>query len=164
MDGPSGGAKDRLMIESDVLYAHIKESDWLKAPAETLLKAVHEGEARNFYAGREVLHELYYLLSRSGQRPEEALSKVGALTRIGNLTWTSTSTDNDLLALSLVATYRLSSIFDAYRAAACLLHDPDHTMVSTDSVYDEILGLKRVDPRDLAERLLDKGTETSERR
>lgn len=156
MDVPSGGVKNSLMIESDVLYAHIKEKDWLKTPAETLLKAVQAGEARNFYADREALHELYYLLSRSGQSPEEALSRVGALTRIGNLIWTTTSTDTDLLALSLIATYRLSSIFDAYHAAACLLHDPDHTMVSTDSVYDKILGLKRVDPRDLAEHLSDK--------
>ena len=141
------------MIESDVLYAHVKQRDWLKDHAETLLRAVQAGEMKNVCADRETLHELYYLLARSGVKAEEALSRVGALTRIPNLRWVGTDTDDDLLALSLMATYRLSSVFDAYHASACLLHDPEHTVVSTDSVYDKILGLKRVDPRELGGRL-----------
>ena len=67
--------------------------------------------------------------------------------QIRNLAWPPTSTDVDLLALSLLATYDISSVFDAYHAAACLLNDPDHTIVSTDQVYDKIKNLTRVEPK-----------------
>jgi hypothetical protein len=52
----------------------------------------------------------------------------------------------DLLALSLISTYDLSSIFDAYHAASCLLNDPEQTIVSIDEVYDKVKNLKRMDP------------------
>ena len=64
-----------------------------------------------------------------------------------NIVWVPTTTDNDLLALTLVSTYRLTSIFDAYHAAACLLGDPEQTILSTDEVYDKIPRITRIDPR-----------------
>jgi hypothetical protein len=46
--------------------------------------------------------------------------------------------------------YGVSSIFDAIYAATALTERvPDHTIVSTDKVYDRISGVKRVDPREL---------------
>ncbi len=78
---------------------------------------------------------------------------MGALTRIPNLKWVATTTDDDLLALSLITTYGLSSAFDSYHAAACLLKDPEHAIVSMHDVYDKIPRIKRIDPRKLAERI-----------
>jgi predicted nucleic acid-binding protein len=78
---------------------------------------------------------------------------VGALTRIGNIEWPPTTTDTDLLALSLVSMYKLTSIFDAYHAATCLLVDPELALVSTDEAYDGIPQIRRTDPRELADRI-----------
>jgi predicted nucleic acid-binding protein len=138
------------MIETDILFSHIKEEDWLKEDAETILRHVAAGRFGEVRVSREAIHELYYLLARTGHRPADIVSKVGALTRIANLSWAPTTTDHDLLALSLVTTYGLSSIFDSYHAAACLLEDPEHEMVSTDDAYDRIPRITRIDPRKLA--------------
>jgi predicted nucleic acid-binding protein len=142
-----------LMIETDILYAHLKEDDRLKEDAETLLAAVDSGALGKVYASREALHELHYLLKRAGWPSDEALAKVGALTRIRNIEWSPTTSDTDLLALSLVSMYKLSSIFDAYHAATCLLADPECMLVSTDPAYDGIPQTRRTDPRELAERI-----------
>jgi predicted nucleic acid-binding protein len=100
-------------------------------------------------AGRETLHELYYVLSRGGTSVDQILSVLGGLTAIPNLRWVATDFDADLLALSLMKTYGLTSIFDAYQAATCLLHDPDKLIVSTDHVYDAVRGLSRRSPETL---------------
>ncbi|MEM2886037.1 MAG: hypothetical protein QXF24_08125 [Thermoproteota archaeon] len=71
------------------------------------------------------------------------------MTSIRNLVFLETNCAIDLLAISLIAQYKLSSIFDAYYAATCLNQVEDRTVVSTDSTYDRIPGLKRVDPREL---------------
>ncbi len=142
-----------MLIETDILFAHIKEKDWLKETAEEFLRAVQNGKFGTVYTCRESLHELYYLLDRSGSTPQEALSRIGALTRIKNIEWPSTTTDTDLLALSLIATYDIASVFDAYHAASCLLADPDHTIISTDSIYDRIPRIKRIEPKAAVEKL-----------
>jgi hypothetical protein len=44
----------------------------------------------------------------------------------------------------------LGSIFDAIYAAVSLSNDnPDHTIVSTDCIYDRIEGLTRLDPTNI---------------
>jgi predicted nucleic acid-binding protein len=141
-----------LLIETDVLFAHIKESDWLKKSADALLRSIEEGNHGTTFASREALHELYYLAPKVGWNGDEALSKIGSLTHIRNLEWPATTTDVDLLALSLLATYDLSSIFDAYHAATCLLFDPEHLLVSTDQAYDKIKNLHRVEPKAITQK------------
>jgi predicted nucleic acid-binding protein len=145
------------MIETDILFSHLKKEDWLKEDAETILKHVASGKFGEVSVSREAIHELYYLLDRSGHPPADILSKVGALTRVPNLSWVATTTDDDLLALSLLTTYGLSSVFDSYHAAACLLRDPEHKMVSTDEVYDRIPRITRLDPRRLASQIREEG-------
>jgi hypothetical protein len=45
--------------------------------------------------------------------------------------------------------FKLNSIFDAYYAATALNSVPDHTIISTDEVFDSVTGIKRSDPRAL---------------
>jgi predicted nucleic acid-binding protein len=151
------------MIETDILFSHIKDDDWLKDDAETILRHVVSGKFGEVQVSREAIHELYYLLARTGHTPADILSKVGALTRIANLSWASTTTDHDLLALSLVTTYGLSSIFDSYHAATCLLEDPEHKMVSTDEAYDRIPRITRIDPRKLAAQIREEESRKTKR-
>jgi predicted nucleic acid-binding protein len=152
-----------LMIETDILFSHIKDKDWLKEDAETILRQVAVGRFGEVQVSREAIHELYYLLARTGHPPADILSKVGSLTRIANLFWTPTTTDHDLLALSLVTTYGLSSIFDSYHAATCLLEDSEHKMVSTDDAYDRIPRITRIDPRKLAAQIREEESKKAKR-
>jgi hypothetical protein len=45
--------------------------------------------------------------------------------------------------------YGLESIFDAYYAATALNQVPDHSIISTDTVFERIPGITRIDPREI---------------
>ncbi|WP_016729862.1 type II toxin-antitoxin system VapC family toxin [Saccharolobus islandicus] len=136
-----------MMIESDILLAHIKSEDRLKAVADTILLRIARGELK-VIASREVFHELYYVLKNMNLSPQEILLKLGALKSIPNIDWVPTTVDTDLLALSLMSQYGISSIFDSYYVATCLLYDKDKIIISTDHIFDKVLGIRRIDPRD----------------
>lgn len=80
--------------------------------------------------------------------PQEILLRLGALKSIPNIDWVPTTVDTDLLALSLMSQYGISSIFDCYYVATCLLYDKDKIIISTDHIFDKVLGIRRIDPRD----------------
>lgn len=142
-----------MMLETDVLYAYVKDEDWLKPTADRLVTMIAEGKLGPFYVSREVLHELYYVSAAEGVSLDEIVSRFAALTAIRNLNFVETIYEIDLLALTLMRQYKIDSIFDAYYAAAALNQDPDRTLVSTDKVFDKVPGLKRVDPRELLKRI-----------
>ena len=81
------------------------------------------------------------------------MEKITALTMLKGIEWIPTTIETDLTALTLISEYGLTSIFNTYYAATNLLYDPDRIIESTNSVYDRIPGLSRVDPRDLARRV-----------
>lgn len=141
-----------MLIETDIILAHIKESDWLKPYATVILEAATRGEIK-LYASRELIHELYYVASRLDMSLSIILERIVALSKLNGIEWIPTTLDVDLTALTLMSEYGLTSIFDAYHAATTLLYDPDKMIVSTDRVYDRVPGLIRVDPRELAKRL-----------
>ncbi|MBM5805046.1 MAG: type II toxin-antitoxin system VapC family toxin [Candidatus Verstraetearchaeota archaeon] len=138
-----------MMIESDVLYAYVKENDWLKEASERLVSKIEKGDFGEVYASREVLHELYYVSLDEEVRIDDYVYRVANLTSVKNLVFLETSYEIDLLAISLMKQYRLTSIFDAYYAATCLNQVRDRKIVTTDTVYDRIPGISRIDPRDL---------------
>lgn len=135
------------MIESDVLYAYIKRDDWLKKDAVRLVSKIERGGLGIVYASREVLHELYYVSIEEGVTVDEFLTRAAALTAIKNLQYLDTTYEIDLLALALMKQYGLTSIFDAYYAATAANQITDHTIISTDSVFDRIPAIRRIDPR-----------------
>jgi hypothetical protein len=88
------------------------------------------------YASRESLHELYYVSKKEGVSLDEYISRAAALTAIENLKFIETTYQIDLLALALMKQCKIESIFDAYYVAAALNQVPDHTIISTDEVFD----------------------------
>ncbi|RLE59425.1 MAG: VapC toxin family PIN domain ribonuclease [Thermoprotei archaeon] len=142
-----------MMIETDILYAYVKTKDWLKPVATRIIVAIEAGKLGKIYASREVLHELYYVSMQEGVSLDDYIFRVAAITNIENLEFLETTTEIDLLALTLMRQYNISSIFDAYYAATALAQVEDHTIISTDSVFDKIPGIKRIDPRVVVERL-----------
>ncbi|MEM3441968.1 MAG: PIN domain-containing protein [Candidatus Bathyarchaeia archaeon] len=137
------------MIETDVLYAYVKKDDWLKPAATYVISKIACGEFGVVYASRESLHEIYYVAKEEGASPDEIIARIAALVTIENLAFIDTSNEIDLLALTLMRQYGLSSIFDAYYAATALNQISDHTIISTDAIFDRIPGIKRIDPREL---------------
>lgn len=138
-----------MMIETDMLYAYVKKEDWLKTTAYNVVLKIRKGELGTVYASRESIHELYYVSKEEGVSIDEYISRVAALTAIENLTFTETTYEIDLLALILMKQYKLESIFDAYYAATALNQVPDHSIISTDAVFDAIPGVVRIDPREM---------------
>lgn len=138
-----------MMIEADILYAHVKRDDWLKAAAEKLLRRMVRGDFGVVLTSREVLHELYYVSMEEGVTLEMYISRLAALTALPNLKYLDTTSEIDILAATLMKQFKLDSIFDAYYAATALNAVPDRTIASTDDVFDKVTGIKRVDPRTL---------------
>ena len=138
-----------MLIETDCIYAFVKSSDRLKPIADKLMWRIKEGELGEITASREVFHELYYVSMREGVTLDEYIRRVAALTSIKNLRFLPTTSEVDLLALTLMRQYRLTSIFDAYHAATALNQVPDRTIISTDHIYDGIPGLTKVEPQTL---------------
>ncbi|BDB99962.1 type II toxin-antitoxin system VapC family toxin [Saccharolobus caldissimus] len=137
-----------MLLESDVLIAHLKTEDRLKEVSEKLLLKIAKGEL-SIIVSREAIHEIYYVLRNMNLPIREILNKIGALRSIPNIEWIPTTIDIDLLALALMSQYNITSIFDAYHAATCLLYDKEKVIISTDHIYDKIPGIKRIDPKDL---------------
>ncbi|MEM2960429.1 MAG: PIN domain-containing protein [Candidatus Bathyarchaeia archaeon] len=137
------------MIETDVLYAYIKREDWLKPTAKKVISKVVRGDLGTVYASRESLHEIYYVSRAEGISIDDLITRFAALTALENLVFLETTYEIDLLALALMRQYNISSIFDAYHAATALNQVPDHTIISTDTIFDNIPGIKRIDPRGL---------------
>jgi len=135
------------MIEADILYAHVKKDDWLKPAANKFLRRMVRGDFGTVLTSREVLHELYYVSMEEGVTLESYISRLAALTALPNLKYVDTTSEIDILAVTLMRQFKLSSIFDAYYAATALNVVPDHTIASTDEVFDKVTGVKRVDPR-----------------
>jgi predicted nucleic acid-binding protein len=137
------------MVETDLLYAYIKRENWLKPTADSIMSRIMKGEFGIVYASRETLHEIYYVSKEEDVSADELIARGAALTAIENLTFLQTTFEIDLLALALIRQYGFASIFDAYYAATALNQVEDHTIISTDKVFDCIPGIKRIDPRKL---------------
>ena len=138
-----------MMIETDLLLAHVKSDGWLKPIAGKLMERVARGDFGAVSTSREVLHELYYVSMEEGVDLESYIARIVALTSIPNLKFLDTTSEIDILAATLMKQFNLTSIFDAYFAATALNAVPDHTIVSTDEVFDKVTGIKRRDPRTL---------------
>jgi predicted nucleic acid-binding protein len=137
------------MIETDMLYAHVKPDDWLKPTAEKLIRRIARGDYGIVFTSRETLHELYYVSIEEGATLDEYVSRLAALTAIPNLQFLETTFEVDILSATLMKQFKLTSIFDAYYAATALGSVPDHTIISTDDVFDKVTGITRTDPRKL---------------
>lgn len=138
-----------MMIETDILYAIVKSEDWLKPTAMSLLRKMVNGQLGLVCASRESLHELYYTSAEEGVSIDDYIGRVASLTSLPNLRFLETNYETDILALTLMKQFKISSIFDAYYAATCLSMVDDRTIVSTDEVYDRVPGMTRRDPRGL---------------
>lgn len=138
-----------MLLEADLLIAYLKKEDWLKPLARKVIGAVEEGKLKNIHSSTEVLHEMYYVFAEFATL-ETILADLAKVATLTNLSFLQPGTEVYLSAVHLAKSYRISSIFDAiYAATALSRHVPDHTIISTDEVFDRVPGLRRVRPGDL---------------
>ena len=73
------------MIETDLLYAFVKKSDWLKPTATKFMEKVNRGELKTVHASRESLHEIYYVSKEEGVTIDDIIERISSITAIDNL-------------------------------------------------------------------------------
>lgn len=138
-----------MLIESDMFIAYMKREDWLKDSALNIFNAIEEGKLRGIQASSEVFHEIYYVFSDYASL-DVIIGNQARMAAFDGIAYIDATREIYLSALDLMNSYGVSSIFDAIYAATALTEKvPDHTIISTDKVYDRIRGVKRVDPREL---------------
>ena len=138
-----------MLIESDMFIAHMKREDWLKNYATKIFTAVEEGRLTGIVASSEVFHEIYYVFSDYAPL-SVIIGNQAKLAALENITFVDATREIYLSALDLMNNYNIPSIFDAIYAATVLTDKvPDKKIISTDSVYDRIQGITRVDPREM---------------
>jgi len=138
-----------LLLESDIFIAYMKKEDWLKKAATAIIDAVERGRLSPVQTSTEVFHELYYVFSDYAPL-QTIMANEAKIATLNNLKFIAPEYTTYLTALSIMDTYRITSVFDSiYAATALSANVPDHTIISTDNTYDAIKGLKRIDPRKL---------------
>jgi predicted nucleic acid-binding protein len=135
-----------LIIESDLLVAHSKTSDWLKPQADLIFERLRKGSL-SLSTSAAALIELYYVLEDFGIDKGSILGKQAELAGIEGLTILPLTAEVILAAQSVMRTFRVPGLFDGLYAAATLNQDREHKILSTDEVYDRVPGIQRVDPR-----------------
>jgi len=138
-----------ILIESDLLLAYIKKSDWLKPTAEKILNRVASGDIPDTYASTATLQEIiFWFFNRNMHR--ELVQATNAITHIRNMRWIDLSPEICLTASMFIKEYEINP-FDAYHAATAV--SEDKTILSTEHVYDRIKGIRRIDPETYAKQL-----------
>jgi hypothetical protein len=84
-----------------------------------------------------------------GVSTDELIARTAALTAIDNLTFLDTTYEIDLLALALIRQYGFTSIFDAYYAKTTLDKIEHQKIISPDTIFDRIPGIKRIDHKEI---------------
>lgn len=138
-----------MLIESDLFIAYLKKADWLKETATKVIRAIEQGTLSPIQASTEVFHELYYVFSEFAPIRTIIVDEA-KLSTIRNIVFIPPTPETYLASMALMETHGLKSIFDSIHAATAFSQRvPDHTILSTDVVYDRVKGLRRIDPTDL---------------
>ncbi|MEM4430253.1 MAG: hypothetical protein QXM08_03755, partial [Thermofilaceae archaeon] len=116
---------------------------------DRLLQRVAEGRSAPFTPSARASTKFTMFSPKEGVPLDEIISRFAPLTSIDNLIFLETTYEVDPLAPTPMKQFKLASIFDAYHAATTLNQAPDHTIITTDTVYDRMPGARRANPREL---------------
>jgi hypothetical protein len=127
-----------VYLDTDVILSQLKERDWLKESVEKKLGEVNE----KLKTSAITIVECQIVLLREDSRS----SATDVLDRVRELRVEVLPLTEEVLQLSkeLLEKYPKLNIFDSLHLAH-VLHEGEKIM-STDSLFDEIEGVARVDP------------------
>jgi predicted nucleic acid-binding protein len=127
-----------VYLDADVLYSYLKPEDWLKPFAENILD-----KKEKFITSIVTVIEIE-IVSLRELGSTFSLSVLSRLKTLKNLEILPLSIDVLEKSVELRKLYGLS-IFDSIHAATCLLNNVE--IISSDSIFDKVKGLERIDPR-----------------
>jgi predicted nucleic acid-binding protein len=127
-----------VYLDADVLYSYLKPEDWLKPFAENILD-----KKDKFITSIVTVIEIE-IVSLRELGSTFSLSVLSRLKTLKNLEILPLSIDVLEKSVELRKLYGLS-IFDSIHAATCLLNNVE--IISSDSIFDKVKGLERIDPR-----------------
>jgi len=126
-----------MYLDADVLYAYLKETDWLKKYSKIILKS------KNLITSTITITELE-LISKRDFNNNFSNNVIQEILKLKNLKLIDLTQEVLLKATELRVEYKLN-IFDAIHAATTIINKD--TIISTDHAFDIITELKRKDPR-----------------
>jgi predicted nucleic acid-binding protein len=129
------------LIENDVTFAFLNSLDPKFKLADRIFNKIRSGVLKVSLSSVALVEmELVY---RSEGREDALLTDMAALTSIPNAVVEPLTPDLALSAVFLRQTFRLG-FFDSHYAATAL--KLDGSIISFDRAYDDVKGLKRIDP------------------
>ncbi len=132
-------------LDVDILYAHIKPEDWLKQAAERVLEKIKKGQVNGYTNLMSVVELEIISLRDFDQAFSQGIHK--RLREISKLHLMPLTSDVIEAADDLRESYTNLGVFDSLHAANASVRDK--RIISTDTVYDQIEELERIDPRTL---------------
>jgi len=129
------------LIENDVTFAFLNRSDAKFKSADRIFNKIRSGALKVSLSSVALVEmELVY---RSERREERLLKDMASLASIPNATFEPLTPDIALSAVYLRQAFHLG-FFDSHYAATALRLDG--SIISYDKAYDDVKGLKRIDP------------------
>jgi len=129
------------LIENDVIFAFLDKFDAKFRAADRVFNKIRSGSLTVSMSSVALVEmELIY---RSEGKEDALLKDMAALAAIPNATFEPLTPDVVLSAVFLRQTFPLG-FFDSHYAATAL--KVDGTIISFDRAYDNVKGLKRIDP------------------
>ena len=129
------------LIENDLIFAYLNEFDPNFKVAEKTFRKLGSGAIRVSISSAALIEmELIY---RSENKEDALLKDMAALAALPNTTFEPLTPDIALSAVYLRQTFGLG-FFDSHYAATAL--SLDTTVVSFDRAYENVKGLRRLDP------------------
>jgi predicted nucleic acid-binding protein len=129
------------LIENDVTFAFLNSLDPKFKSADRIFNKIRSGALKVSLSSVALVEmELVY---RSEGRENALLKDMAALASIPNAVFEPLTPDVALSAVFLRQTFHLG-FFDSHYAAAAL--KLDGSIISFDEAYDDVNGLKRIDP------------------
>jgi predicted nucleic acid-binding protein len=128
-------------MENDVIFAYLNELDPNFSVAERLFNKLSSGSIKVSISSAALVEmELIY---RSENKEHALLRDMAALAALPNTTFEPLTPEIALSAVYMRQTYGLGFLDSHYAATALNL---DKTILSFDRAYDNVKGLRRLDP------------------
>lgn len=129
------------LLENDVIFAYLNQSDRNHAIAEKIFQKLQNGELKVELSSVSLVEmELIY---KSEKIEDKLLEHLAAVTALPNTDYIALTPDIAVASVYLRQTLNLT-FFDSHYAATAL--NTDHKIISFDKAYDKVPGLNRIKP------------------
>ncbi len=135
----------QCFVDANVIMYSVGASHPLREPCRRVMKGIKEGKIRAV-TNTEVLQEILYRYFSIG-KPMIAESAYGAVIQLCEMVFPITLEETNK-ALDLLKRYPDISSRDAVHAAT-MINRHVKEIISTDSHFDMVSGIKRIDPREI---------------